>query len=632
MKRALALMLALVLVLSLGFSVYATDIDGATDTTDTGSITITNAIPTHTYKVYKIFDAAFDKNSSDADGDGTKDIVTYTITETVNVNGVEVPNPIYTYIFGGTTAANGSITTQYFIYNTENGEVKRNPEATSDEAIFTYLTTMIRALDADGTLALQTVTATSKSVKFDKLDYGYYLIDKEANDDGTDVAVTITSNTPDINVVDKNLKPNVDGSFDKLVWDEDYVDPKTGEVGAWVENSTANVGDIVNWQIPFTATNYDGEYMVQYYSVRDHKTSSLWVEFNSIKITVDGNELTGLGYYWCAGDSNKLDTGDWSAAARPDIWTDDKDQASWYLIHYDYDEFEVVIPWLSNQTFTGTAGGYDLTFNLDKNNTTKPLSELLYPDSNTHAVVITYTASVGPDAPAVTPENSAQLDWHTIKGTFGPDESEKTQIKAYNLGITKIADDGTNTKPATPLGGAIFELYYDEACTKPIYVIPTGEEGVYILDDVATNVSGENRITSREKYTGKFETWIAEGTEFTTPTGVTVKVRNDVESPANGQLTILGLEAGDYWILETKAPDGYNLLNDAVKVSVGTGSTTPFESGYSVYNTNVVNKSGVELPSTGGKGTIMLITFGSMVAMAFAVLMITQKKMSIYND
>jgi hypothetical protein len=28
----------------------------------------------------------------------------------------------------------------------------------------------------------------------------------------------------------------------------------------------------------------------------------------------------------------------------------------------------------------------------------------------------------------------------------------------------------------------------------------------------------------------------------------------------------------------------------------------------------------------------MLLTFGSMIAMAFAVLMITQKKMSIYKD
>ena len=39
----------------------------------------------------------------------------------------------------------------------------------------------------------------------------------------------------------------------------------------------------------------------------------------------------------------------------------------------------------------------------------------------------------------------------------------------------------------------------------------------------------------------------------------------------------------------------------------------------------------IELKS-GGKGTIMLITFGTLVAMGFAILLITQKKMSIYKD
>ena len=53
---------------------------------------------------------------------------------------------------------------------------------------------------------------------------------------------------------------------------------------------------------------------------------------------------------------------------------------------------------------------------------------------------------------------------------------------------------------------------------------------------------------------------------------------------------------------------------------------------YTVYSKIVNNSQGVQLPSTGGKGTMMLITFGTMVAVAFAVLMITQKKMSIYND
>ena len=117
----------------------------------------------------------------------------------------------------------------------------------------------------------------------------------------------------------------------------------------------------------------------------------------------------------------------------------------------------------------------------------------------------------------------------------------------------------------------------------------------------------------------------------------------------NGKLVILGLEAGDYYLKETVAPDGYNLLTDPVKVTIVADefdkdgvvtkqNSVDFEAGGTTYQVNndaeyeIENFAGVELPSTGGEGTMMMITIGTMVAMAFAVLMITQKKMSIYQD
>ena len=51
-----------------------------------------------------------------------------------------------------------------------------------------------------------------------------------------------------------------------------------------------------------------------------------------------------------------------------------------------------------------------------------------------------------------------------------------------------------------------------------------------------------------------------------------------------------------------------------------------------VVNMPVTNNKGVELPSTGGEGAMKMITIGTMVAMVFAVLLITHKKMSIYHD
>ena len=83
---------------------------------------------------------------------------------------------------------------------------------------------------------------------------------------------------------------------------------------------------------------------------------------------------------------------------------------------------------------------------------------------------------------------------------------------------------------------------------------------------------------------------------------------------------------------ETQAPAGYNRLAAPEAVTVGAGGTSTYENNYVVYSKVIENNSGTELPSTGGAGTVMLITFGSMIAMAFAVLMITQKKMSVYHD
>ena len=53
---------------------------------------------------------------------------------------------------------------------------------------------------------------------------------------------------------------------------------------------------------------------------------------------------------------------------------------------------------------------------------------------------------------------------------------------------------------------------------------------------------------------------------------------------------------------------------------------------YTATSATVRNSKGVELPSTGGNGTIWLIALGTMLTIAFAVFLITHKKMSVYTD
>lgn len=600
MKKLLSFMMAIVLVLSLSVSAFAAG--------TTGSITINNATKGQAYDLYKIFDATY---STDKDGNP---IVSYTIEEEISP-GVE--NPVFTYMFG----ADGTAVNEHFSYDKGTGVVTRKTEANdaNDKAIFSYLDGLTATIGP-----YKSITADSQIVKFEGIPTGYYLVDR-----GTASTVTIDSNTPNAVVIDKNQKPGT--GFDKT-FDDDTT------------SGTSNIGDIVKWKIPFTATNYDGEYLVQYYSIRDQKDPALWIEFNDIKVTVNGTEL-GKGYYICAGDDS-INTGDWDAESNSEQWAATPEGADWYLIHYSYDDIEIVIPWLKPYTIEGkksTTKGYEFKFNFDETKGT--VSAPVYPA--TSQVVISYSASVGPDAASNAEKvvkNSANLNWGTVNGDLGPNTPEETETRVYNLGITKIANDGTATSPATRLPGAVFELYKDEACTQQIYVIPTNNEGVYILDDAATVVSGSNRTTSREKYAAYLGTYHSDPkAKEIMLGGVSTKVRGDMTTPASGQLIIMGLDAGTYYLKEIEAPAGYNQLPAAVSVTVGSGSNTgTFSNSYkdlggneiafSVYTIDVTNSQGMELPSTGGEGTMMLITFGTMVALAFGVLLITHKKMSVYVD
>ncbi len=592
MKKLFSIMIVFVLVLSLGVSAFATE--------NTGSITITNATIDETYNLFKIFDASYSEDAS-----GNTEAVSYTITE---------DNQFFEYMFG----ADGTKVNTYFTYDADTGLVTRN-EGTQNSDIIAYLTDMVRS-KTDNFTAVDSAIAASKTVIFDELAYGYYLIDKDltgmSEEQKADVAVTIDSNTPDVNVIDKNQKPATE--FSKLVWDEDN--------NEWVVNSSAEIGEIVDFKVQFDATNYDGEHQIKYYSIKDTKGDALWVEFDKISVEVGGVPLT-QGYYHGVAGSHA--TEEWEYLG---TWTDAKDpqNAQWYLIHHGFDEFDIVIPWLSNHTFTGTTNGFDLSFGED--------AQSVY--NSPVDVVIKYKASVEPGANIGGQYpgnlwNSADLTW-TSTVTDGPDDPSISSVNVYALGLKKLDADTEEF-----LAGAEFEIYRDEACTDAVYVIPTNIKGVYILDDLNTIVSGEYRETSREKYAAYLDAYLQGAVQ-----------KNVVTSQENGKLVVLGLEAGDYYLKETKAPDGYNTLPQVTQVTVGQSNQTFFViadangnvidsqtaiEGYTMHtyfatNTVVENSKGVELPSTGGHGTMMLITIGTLVAMAFAILLITHKKMSVYHD
>ena len=586
MKKFLSILMVLTMVFSLSVTAFAEE-------NTTGSITITNATVGNAYSLYKIFDATYSTDTT-----GSADAVSYSITKS---------NQFFTYMFG----EDGKTENAYFAYDAETGAVTRKKD-TQNGDIIGYLTDMVRST-ANNFTPVATETASQATLAFSDLPYGYYLIDK-----GNDAIVTIDSNTPNVQVIDKNQIPGT--NFSKQVWDE--------ETNSYVSNSSANIGDLLNFKITFEATNYDGEEQIKYYTVADTKGNALWAEFNSVTVTVNGVPLERGYYHGVDGTSN---TGEWKYFGS---WTEAQkesaDNAQWYMIHRGYDAFDIVIPWMNNYHFEGTSHDFSLTYG---ENATSIYSSPV-------EVVITYTASVEPGATIGSAQNNnlwntADLSWSS-NTTDGPDEPSTTNITVYALGLEKVDAD-----TRAHLAGATFEVYRDEAGTQPVYVIPTNIKGVYILDDLDTIVSGEHRETSRKKY----EAYLADYLKGE-------RQKNVVTSEVNGKLVILGLEAGDYYLKEMVAPNGYNKLAATTVVTVGQTNHSFFviadpygnvvdaqnaigdqtKHSYIVTSTVVENSKGVELPSTGGEGTFWLITIGTLMAIGFAVFLITHKKMSAYTD
>ena len=97
---------------------------------------------------------------------------------------------------------------------------------------------------------------------------------------------------------------------------------------------------------------------------------------------------------------------------------------------------------------------------------------------------------------------------------------------------------------------------------------------------------------------------------------------------SDGKIAIAGLDADTYYLREIAAPAGYNKLATDVPVTI---TPTKSNDGTSMSLTSVTaeveNKSGSELPSTGGMGTTIFYVLGGILVVGAAILLITKKRM-----
>lgn len=209
------------------------------------------------------------------------------------------------------------------------------------------------------------------------------------------------------------------------------------------------------------------------------------------------------------------------------------------------------------------------------------------------AFTVTYYAKVNKDA-VVTNNNQASLEYGNNPDDTTITTPSEAKTNTYPLDIKKI-----NKKTSGLLAGAKFSLYRTEqdAKDKTNAITVSGSNGNYVVDPAVTT------------------------TEF-------VSIENDL---GGYNLRVNGLAAGDYWLVETQAPEGFNKLTDPIKVTI----TKDGDTDWTVKKNNtaeddkvidVENSTGSLLPSTGGRGAIAFAVIAAILVFGVAVSFIRDKK------
>ena len=214
---------------------------------------------------------------------------------------------------------------------------------------------------------------------------------------------------------------------------------------------------------------------------------------------------------------------------------------------------------------------------------------------------VTYYAKVNKDA-VVTEKNKATLEYgNNPKDTTTTTPSE-AETPTYPLDIKKFAK--TDNKM---LAGAKFKLYSnktdaDKANDNAIKVSAVVDKaGHYVVDPTSTT------------------------TEFESVSSIDGKGYN---------LHVNGLAEGTYYLVETKAPDGFNKLTAPIVVKI-TKSTDTDANNWTISKDgtdetdkiiDVENSTGSILPSTGGMGTIAFTVVAALLVLGVAVSFIRDRK------
>lgn len=261
-------------------------------------------------------------------------------------------------------------------------------------------------------------------------------------------------------------------------------------------------------------------------------------------------------------------------------------------------------------------------------------------------ITITYTATVQKDA-VVANEGNLNTAKLLYSRTTDTDKAEQGDYKPYEIedqsvvytfstSLLKKGEGGTYGGKA--MKGVTFELYKkvensewkNNAVTIAGKSYDKNRDVVLAEDIVALGLSED-----------KTETWIK----------ITYDGKDEGITDKDGKLTYTGLPKGTYRFVETKTLNGYNLLSKPVDAKLTLDYTTTWDTSSTYvngvlvkhkYNTTsyksngevatpgaeitIINRSGFQLPVTGGFGTLLFSGIGVLLVLAGVAVLFSMKK------
>lgn len=220
-----------------------------------------------------------------------------------------------------------------------------------------------------------------------------------------------------------------------------------------------------------------------------------------------------------------------------------------------------------------------------------------------------YSATLNEDAVIGNVDNGNENEVYLSYGedTRWETNVHKTSTFTWEIDISKV--DGTDK--TTPLAGAEFQLVIKKTDAQGnevesfVKFAATAEANVYKV--VATDAAEDDAATV-------------------------------ITTDATGKFNIEGLDEGTYYLRETKAPEGYNLLADDITVTIAstynendrTADYTVTAAGANGTTITVENNSGSLLPETGGIGTTIFTVVGVLLMAVAVVFLVSKKRMATF--